>query len=308
MGPKNEFVSTSRSGPQEKVIPENGRKGTNMARKAEISKDHPHKGKFDPRYGLLKQKATNKRDSVKRRSFPLDQQVKEIKIVKGCSEKKTTNPGCNDQKRKEGWTNRGGTDEKSIRKNQSIWEVLKSNESRANIKHEKVNLKNVSKDEFKEVKMPKYHKRKNRIVVDTNKTKSNIDNVNKSNVEDHLDDSDLDSYTRPLFESIKSINFILKDMKKMEANYSNAYEMKSKNCYSTDDDFRRFVKAPSRREKNVLMEITIKSRQDGLFMEGGLPLALALCHFKYKFVFFLCVIVRGGREKGASAECVTDLD
>ena len=52
MGPKNESASTSQSGPQEKVIPENGRKETNMARKAEISKNYQHKGKFDPRYGF----------------------------------------------------------------------------------------------------------------------------------------------------------------------------------------------------------------------------------------------------------------
>ena len=44
MGPRNESASTSQSGPQEKVIPENGRKDTNMARKAGISKDHQQKG------------------------------------------------------------------------------------------------------------------------------------------------------------------------------------------------------------------------------------------------------------------------
>ena len=52
IGPKNESASTSQSGSQEKVIPENGRKETNMARKAEISKNYQHKGKFDPRYGF----------------------------------------------------------------------------------------------------------------------------------------------------------------------------------------------------------------------------------------------------------------
>ena len=54
-------------------------------------------------------------------------------------------------------------------------------------------------------------------------------------------------------------------MKKMEANYSNAHEMKSQNCYSTDDDFRRFVKAPSKRERNTLRNIESLIKKIELF-------------------------------------------
>ena len=312
MGPKNESASTSQSGPQEKVIPENGRKETNMARKAGISKDHQYKGKFDPRYGLLKQKAINKHDSIKRRSVPHDQHVKEIKIDKGCSEKKTTNPGCNDQKRKEGWTNRGGTDQKSKTKLLPNWKL--------NPNYKKVNLMNVSKDGFKEVKMPKYYKIKNqneneinnskstndqtcknqsiwevlksnesreiikhekekklgdepikfskikapkRIVVETkvlkkekrqHKAKHVSNAVNELN-EDHLEDSDQESYENPIFKSIQHVIHELNKIGKLNAGKVNYHDDHSTDNYSTDEEFRRLARQPSRRERNVLNNI-----------------------------------------------------
>ena len=116
MGPRNESASTSQNGPQEKGIPGNVRKDTNMARIAGNSKRHQQKGKFNSRNGYPKQNDMNKHDSIKRCSVPLNQHVKEAKITIGCNSGVNINPGCNDQKRKEGWTNRGGTDEKSISK------------------------------------------------------------------------------------------------------------------------------------------------------------------------------------------------
>ena len=239
MGLGNESASTSQNGPQEKVVPRNGRKDINVDSVAWNPKWHQNKGKFNPSYGHPKQIKTSKHDFIKRNSIPFDQHEKETKIVKGCSEEKTINPGCNDQKRKEGGTNKGGTDQRSKIKMLPNW---KTNP-------------NYKKDEMdgntnKSVEKGKCQTKTSNVIKAGNKI-----------IDDHLNDSDLDSYTEPLLKSIKSINLILKDLEKINVNQS----MKSQDGYSTDDDFRRFVRQPSRKERNTLRNIESLIKKIELF-------------------------------------------